>query len=214
MEALRGLAEATQGAGRLAVMPSDAESTYRQVAALHAENIDQGFLATLGVPFLALMYRAIDEAADSFLLVEERDGRVIGFISGGMGMWPIYRRMLRKPVALGLTLLPSIVKPARIKRILDILRYGRNESTAQLPRAELLSLAVALDARGSGVAERLYHRLAMYFEEAGEGAFKITVGDALARAHRFYIRMGAVPAGRVEVHEGQGSILYVHTFVE
>lgn len=195
-------------------MPSDAESTYRQVAALHAENIDQGFLATLGVPFLALMYRAIDEAADSFLLVEERDGRVIGFISGGMGMWPIYRRMLRKPVALGLTLLPSIVKPARIKRILDILRYGRNESTAQLPRAELLSLAVALDARGSGVAERLYHRLATYFEEAGEGAFKITVGDALAPAHRFYIRMGAVPAGRVEVHEGQGSILYVHTFVE
>ncbi len=195
-------------------MASDAEGTYRQVAALHAANIDQGFLATLGVPFLALMYRAIDEAADSVLFVEESGGRVLGFISGGTGMGSIYRTMLRKPVALGLSLLPSIVKPARIKRILDILRYGRNEPTAQPPRAELLSLAVAPDARGSGVAERLYHRLATYFEEAGEGAFKITVGDALAPAHRFYTRMGAAPAGRVEVHQGQGSILYVHTLVE
>ncbi|MBK6332965.1 MAG: hypothetical protein IPF45_04830 [Thermomonas sp.] len=102
---------------------------------MHAANIDQRFLATLGVPFLALMYRAIDEATDSVLLVEESDGRVLGFISGGTGMGSVYRRMLRKPVALGLSLLPSIVKPARIKRILDILRYGRNEPTAQLPRA-------------------------------------------------------------------------------
>ena len=58
-------------------MPLHEASIHRQVAALHAANIDQGFLATLGVPFLALMYRAIDEAADSVLLVEERDGRVI-----------------------------------------------------------------------------------------------------------------------------------------
>ena len=85
-------------------MASDAEGTYRQVAALHAANIDQGFLATLGVPFLALMYRAIDEAADSVLFVEESGGRVLGFISGGTGMGSIYRTMLRKPVALGLSL--------------------------------------------------------------------------------------------------------------
>ena len=32
---------------------------YRQVAALHATSIDQGFLSTLGEPFLALMYRAL-----------------------------------------------------------------------------------------------------------------------------------------------------------
>ena len=74
VEALRGFAQATQGAGRLAVMPLDRESTYRQVAALHAASIDQGFLATLGLPFLALMYRAIDEATDSVLMIEEKEG--------------------------------------------------------------------------------------------------------------------------------------------
>jgi GNAT superfamily N-acetyltransferase len=194
-------------------MPLHEASIHRQVAALHAANIDQGFLATLGVPFLSLMYRAIDEAADSVLLVEERDGRVIGFVSGGTGMGSIYRRMLRRPVALCLALMPSVGHPARIRRILNILRYGRQESSERLPRAELLSIAVVTEARGTGTAVRLYLRLATHFRLLGEDAFKITVGDALASAHAFYTKMGALPAARVEVHQGHGSIVYVHTLV-
>ena len=84
----------------------DAAERYRQVAALHAGNIDQGFLATLGIPFLSMMYRAIDEAPGSVLLTEEQNGRVVGFVSGGDGMGAIYRRMLRHPLRLGLSLLP------------------------------------------------------------------------------------------------------------
>jgi ribosomal protein S18 acetylase RimI-like enzyme len=145
----------------------DAKARYRQVAALHAANIDQGFLATLGIPFLSLMYRAIDEAQDSVLLTEECKGSVIGFVSGGVGMGPIYRRMLRRPLSLVWTLLPSLVRPAQVKRILDILRYGTQagESLA-LPNAELLSIAVNPAVRGSGVAERLYHRLQGHFRDS------------------------------------------------
>ncbi|MEG2940922.1 MAG: GNAT family N-acetyltransferase [Thermomonas sp.] len=187
---------------------------YRQVAALHAANIDQGFLATLGEPFLALMYRAIDEAPGSVLFVEEEDSRVRGFISGGTGMGRIYRCMLRRPVALCVALMPSVTRPSRIGRILDILRYGRQKPAGRLPNAELLSLAIAPEARGSGMAERLYGRLALHFRSAGETAFKITVGDALVPAHRFYTRMGALPTRRTEVHRGQGSTLYVHTIIE
>lgn len=185
------------------------QGVHRQVAALHATNIDQGFLATLGVPFLTLMYRAIDEARDSVLLVEMRDGRVVGFVAGGAGMGPIYRRMLRSPVRLGWTLLPSLARPSRLRRILDILRYGRGKSVGGLPASELLSIAVAQEARGTGVAETLYRRLAGYFAERGVDAFRITAGDALAPAHRFYARMGAVPAARIQMHAGQGSTVYV-----
>ena len=188
----------------------DAAERYRQVAALHADNIDQGFLATLGIPFLSLMYRAIDEAPGSVLLTEEQHGRVVGFVSGGDGMGAIYRRMLRHPLRLVLALLPSLVRPSRLKRILEILRYGGGTSTTHdLPRAELLSIAVAPHARGSGVAERLYRRLEENFAGRGLSAFRITVGDSLAPAHRYYRRMGAVPAGRVEVHAGEGSVVYV-----
>lgn len=188
----------------------DAE-TYRQVAILHAHSINQGFLATLGVPFLALMYRAIDEAPDSVLLVERDGGRVAGMVSGGIGMGAVYRRMLRHPLLLARSLFPVMFKPRAIARILEILRYGRGGSAdVMLPQAELLSIAITPDARGTGIAESLYRRLAADFAQRGIGEFKITVGDSLLPAHRFYSRMGALPVGKVEVHAGESSTIYVH----
>lgn len=153
---------------------------YRQVARLHIENLDQGFLATLGEGFLALMYEAINHAEGVILLTDEADGQVRGFVTGGSGMGPIYRRMLRRPVRLAVALAPA-----------------------------LLSIAVDAAWRGTGVAERLYTQLVAEFRSRGVESFRIIVGDALAPAHRFYRRMGAQPIGEVEVHKGERSTVYV-----
>lgn len=188
------------------------DDRYRQVAALHAANINQGFLATLGIAFLAVMYRAIDEATGSVLITEERGGRVIGFVAGGMGMGAIYTQMLRHPKA-WLALFPSLLQPRKLGRILEILRYsGVSSSTAELPRAELFSIAVDHSSRGTGVAERLYRKLQVHFSECGVYAFRITVGTSLTPAHRFYKKMGAEPVGHIEVHAGASSIVYVQRF--
>lgn len=184
---------------------------YRQVARLHVRCLDQGFLATLGEGFLALMYEAIDRADGATLLVAEEDGRVQGFITGGVGMGPIYRRMMRSPMRLGLALAPAMLRPAKVRRILDIVRYSGDGGLPDgLPDAELLSLAVAPEWRGKSVAEGLYQRLVEDFRKRGVGAFRITVGETLAPAHRFYQRMGASVAGEVEVHGGEKSKVYVH----
>lgn len=183
---------------------------YHQVAALHASCIDRGFLSLLGIPFLSLMYQAIDESAEGVLLIEEESGRVLGYVSGCCGMGPIYRQMLRHPMRLFWALLPSLLKPSRLRRILEILRYGRSQPTREeLPGAELLSIAVAPEARGTGIAEVLYRRLVAHFRQQGVAAFKITVGDVLLPAQRFYTRMGAVPAAHVEVHAGSASTIFV-----
>ena len=184
---------------------------YRQVARLHVRCLDQGFLATLGEGFLSLMYEAMDRAAGVTLITEEREGRVVGFITGGTGMGPIYKRMLRSPLRLGLALAPALVRPAKVRRIIEILRYSGDADLPEgVPDAELLSLAVAPEARGSGVADTLYRKLVEDFEARGVNAFRIIVGDALAPAHRFYQRMGATVAGEVQVHEGECSKVYVH----
>lgn len=188
----------------------DSDRRYRQVAALHAANIDRGFLSTLGQPFLALVYRAVDESPDGVLIMEVREGRVLGFVAGSVGMRTIYRRLLRRPLPLLFALAPSLFMPARLRRIFEILRYGRGGSGgARWPAAELLSIAVAPEARGQGVADALYGRLVEHFRSRGIGAFRIVVGDALGPAHRFYQRIGAMPAGRIEVHHGEGSRVYV-----
>lgn len=183
---------------------------YLQVAALHIASIDQGFLSTLGVRFVALMYRAIDECESSAVFVDESEGRIVGFVAGASGMRSIYKRMLRYWPALFVTLLPSVVNPRRVWRILEILKYSRaHQDSDDLPSAELLSIAVDPAYRGQHRADFLYQQLAAYFRDRGDVAFKITVGKALAPAHRFYTRMGAVPMTDVEVHEGNMSTVYV-----
>lgn len=184
---------------------------YRQIAQIHIANINQGFLATLGIRFVSLMYEAIDEAQNCVLLVEERDEIVVGFISGGSGMGTIYMRMLHHPVRLAIALIPSFFYPRRLLRIIEIIRYSRSQSWGHsLPDAELLSIAVQPAYRGQNVADRLFRRLEDHYKELGIFSFKIVVGESLLPAHRFYKRMGAMPTAEIAVHRGEVSVVYVH----
>lgn len=186
---------------------------YRTVAELHIASINQGFLSTLGVGFVSLMYRAIDEGDDSVLLVARVNGQAVGFVAGATGsMRPIYKRMLRYWPQLFWALLPSIFLPSRVCRIIEILRYSRGSGGSSgkvLPAAELLSIAVAPAFRGQHHAENLYQELCEYFLGRDRHAFKIVVGSALAPAHKFYRRMGAQAAAEIEVHQGSVSTVYV-----
>ena len=197
---------------RTAAMPV----CYRTVARLHAENIDQGFLPGLGLDFLTLLYQAIDDDPESALILAYTEGQVCGFIAGSLRLKSVYRGLLRRWPALLRALAPSLLIPTRLWRIVEILRYSRRASgndapSVSLPRAELLSLAVAPSCRGCGQAESLYAELARFFAERGEPTFKIVVGAELTRAHRFYRRMGAEPQAEIAVHGSAPSTVYVQT---
>ncbi|PKQ12744.1 MAG: GNAT family N-acetyltransferase [Alphaproteobacteria bacterium HGW-Alphaproteobacteria-1] len=190
-------------------MPHDAQ-TIRQVAELHASGISQGFLSSLGPRFLNVLYRAID-LCDTAVLIVEKDGpRVTGFVTGGCGMGPVYRQMLRDWPSLGLSLAPVLVQPRKIKGILEILRRRDASGDAGiLPRHELFSIAVAPAFRGSGTAERLYRALNDHFRAIRVPAYRIVVGESLLPAHRFYTRMGAKPVETVRIHGASTSTIYV-----
>ncbi len=188
------------------------QNTWNQVGQLHAENLDRGFLATLGPKFLALLYRAIDETRHAVLFVERNEqGDVIGFVAGAAQLRPIYRRMFRFWPRLLVALLPIISSPTHMWRVCEIFLYGlRGQSLQNMPDFELLSIAIAPRARGTGVAENLYENLVSYCRANNVAKFKITVGKDLMAAHRFYTRMGAEVVGEVEVHRGEKSAVYVH----
>jgi len=197
------------------------QADYQRVAQLHAQNIDQGFLSTLGPRFLSLLYQAIDEFPDACLLLARDGERVVGFVAGTLNMGQVYRHLLRHWLALGLSLAPSLLVPWRLWRMVEILRYSRGESgrvraldtesaeVPPLPAAELLSIAVDPACQGRGIAADLYAGLKIFFATRGQGAFKIIVGAPVAPAHRFYRRMGAVPVAEIEVHRGAASTVYV-----
>lgn len=199
------------------------EVDLKTVARIHERNLKQSFLATLGEGFLIEMYRAIDVCPSSVLFVE-RDpaGLPIGFVSGAIGMGPIYRTMLRRLHVLPFVMVPSLRSPRHMRCTLEILYYsarakahtpaaaGRASGFAP-PTAELLSIAVEPSARSSGAAARLYATLVTHFRAQGQSAFRIVVGEALEAAHRFYRKMGAEPIATTELHKGERSTIYVQS---
>jgi ribosomal protein S18 acetylase RimI-like enzyme len=184
---------------------------YSQIAQLHIANLDQGFLSTLGIPFLSEIYRAIEECQQAVLIVRSEDGKVVGFLAGLTApMSVIYRAMLRRLHHWGWYLIPVMLSPGGFRHILDIIEYGNNDlGINDLPAVELLSIAIAPDYRGTGIAETMYCQLLDYFKQKKISRFKILVGEALIPAHKFYLRMGAQARGVFEVHSGQQSTMYV-----
>lgn len=197
-------------------MLTNCKVVYEDVAKLHASGIDQGFLSSLGVSFLALLYESIDSSDDAILLVEYGHGSVVGFVSGAPSLRPIYKALLRRPGRLISTLWPVLLSPVKLWRILELMRHAfwslgkkTDSASAALPDFELISISVSLDERRSGVALRLYEGLKEAATERGFDSFKIIVGDELDGAHKFYSRMGAVPVSKTAVHGTATSTVYL-----
>lgn len=122
---------------------------YREVARIHAASIKQGFLPTLGVRFLVPLYEAIDSDPNSALFIEQVNGKVVGFITGGRGMGSIYRQLFKRWPRLLVTLLPTLLNLAKLKRVVEIVWYGcQQKPIPGCPKAELFSISVLESARG------------------------------------------------------------------
>ena len=72
----------------------DKNQIYLDVAQLHIDTIKNGFLPSLGIKFLALMYKCIDEAQFSILITNYKDYKLRGFVSGTLGTSNLYKAML------------------------------------------------------------------------------------------------------------------------
>ena len=185
-------------------------SDYREVARLHCDHINQGFLATLGVPFLSLLYEAIDNSSESILIVERMDGNVIGFVTGTSGLGRIYKQLLLKPLRLIYSLKSCLLSPSKMYKIIEILLMSKDRNTSfDLPKHELLSIVVNPDYQGGGHAENLFNNLCYHFAEQDVCSFRIVVGGDLDRAHAFYKKMGSISVKEIQVHKGIDSIVYV-----
>jgi len=185
-------------------------AVYQKVAQLHCEHINQGFLATLGPSFLALLYEAIDKDKSSVLIAKEVDGEVIGFVSGAVSLRSIYKQLLYRPFSLFIELASCFFSISKLSKIFEILFIGKNNPILKgLPQHELLTIVVDPSHQGQGHAEDLFASLCNYFNTANVMNFKIVVGLDLARAHAFYLKMGCTLAGEMQVHKGKHSQVFV-----
>ncbi len=182
---------------------------YITIAKLHCDYINQGFLATLGVPFLTLLYESIDKDSESVLLVERVDSSIVGFVSGARGLGRIYKQLLLKPFRLIYSLKSCLLSPSKMYKIIEVLLITKESKVSyDLPKQELLSIVVNPAYQGGGHAENLFKALCSHFKKEGVESFSIVVGSNLDRAHAFYKKMGSIPVKEIQIHKGINSLVY------
>lgn len=181
----------------------------RAIAELHKRAIGSGFLSSLGVGFLSLLYRALIDSPDAAVFVAESRGVVVGFIAGTADTGDFYRSFLRSngPEAV-VRLAPAMIAPATLKSVYETLRYGSEDPRAP---AELLSMAVAPAARRMGLGRKLVERLLEWADERAIDSMKVVVGAGNSGAIRLYNACGFLDGRDIEVHEGSPSKEFIWT---
>lgn len=181
---------------------------YQDAASLHIASIPSGFLPTLGLNFLSLMYRCIDESVSATLITKYRDDHLIGFVTGSDGTSSLYRPMLSHPFALVFALFPVVFSIQKVRKIFSILRHSSGSVRAGYPAPELLTICVNSSFRRQGIADELYVKLCHDFKSKSVNEFVIVVGKALD-ANQFYIKQGASVVGQLQVHAGTDSNVFI-----
>ena len=180
----------------------------RTVAELHASRITEGFLTSLGPPFLRRLYRRVSRDQHAFLLVDSREGVVTGFVAGVTDLGGLYRRfLLRDGIIAGIQAARHVI-PA-VPRLIETLKYP--SATEALPDAEILAVAVHARSGGRGVGTSLVRAATQEFERRAVVSAKVvTTADNVA-ALAMYRSCGFVSTARIEVHAGRGSEVLVWT---
>lgn len=185
------------------VLRTGTDGDAASAAALHAEQISEGFLTFLGPRFLRRLYRRVLRVPGSFLLVVEAQGRTLGFLAGSTDVAALYRAfMLRDGVPAAFACGGRIIRSW--SRVLETLRHGSGGGGAG---AELLAVAVDPAVRGRGAGMRLVEGFLTEIGRRGRDVAHVVVSADNDTAVALYRRAGFHTAERFELHRGTESLL-------
>ncbi len=182
------------------------------VAQLHVDGIASGFLSSLGVILLADLYRSVNRCSEGFVFVATSDGGdVVGYVSGTTSVRRLYRWILiRRGWRYAWMLARHLLSWQRIKGIVRSALYPARMDT-DYPAAELLSIVVRNDFRGTPTAGELVRALLLEFQTRNTGQIKLIVGEEMERANAFYKKFGFRVAGQIMNHDRKSNVLVIDT---
>jgi ribosomal protein S18 acetylase RimI-like enzyme len=184
----------------------------RQVAELHIEGINTGFISSLGVNFVTALYDAIAQSEHAFGYIYASpidENKVLGFVAFTNDVGALYRSILKKKgLRFAFILARHTLSFSRIKRIFETLLYPKKANNIELPSAELLSISVASEARKKGLGYELINKGLKTCYDMGIEKVKVMVAEANAPANMLYQKCGFKLTQQTDSH-GVPSNIYV-----
>jgi len=184
-----------------------------QIAQLHIEGISTGFISSLGIRFVTALYEAIIKTGTCYGFVTD-DDKVVGFVAFTTSLGHFYKSIiLKKGFRFAFLLARKMLSLKRIKRVVETLFYPSRIKEMNLPEAELISIAVAQQARQMGLATRLVEKGFAEYQRRGVEKVKVLVYAENNAANRLYQKCGFEFAEQIKSH-GLTSNIYVATLRE
>jgi ribosomal protein S18 acetylase RimI-like enzyme len=184
----------------------------KSVIKIHRTEISQGFLSSLGDKALALLFLHASENRFGKLLIatDTTSGHVAGFLLGTIDTDAFYKQFLYNKFFQAIFVIaPKLMSLEKLRKVFETLFYPTKKELKILPKPELLDIAILKQYQGKGVAQLLFNEFTKKLNAAGIDEFKITTGENLVAAQKFYEKLGAEKADEIEVHKGQKTIVYI-----
>ena len=168
-----------------------------RLAGMHADRINEGFLASLGPVFLGRLYRRVVRSPGAFAVVAEENGRIVAFCAAAENVGRLYREfMLRDGIVAGVRSAPRLARA--LPHVLETLRYP--STTDELPDAEILAVVTDADVAGKGWGSLVVHETLREVGRRGCESVKVVAGASNEAALRLYERCGFSRVQQIEVH--------------
>ena len=182
------------------IVPLTPECAF-DAAKLHIEGIHMGFISSLGIDFVAALYKAIALDSQSFGYVALKKGKVVGFATFTTNLKGLYKSILRKSgLRFAFLLFRKMFSLRMIQKVFETLFYPSRIKKHQFPEAEFLSMSVSTEARGHGLATRF---VKMGFKECRRREIKelkILAATTIGPINKMYEKFGFKVAAQIENH--------------
>ena len=177
------------------------EKDAKVVAQIHVRSILTGFISKLNPVFVEFLYREIAKSKYAFCYVCEDESKVIGFICGGLDTKKLFRELiLKKGVFLVIPLLRYIMDFGMPRKIVDNIFYPMKFKD-KFPKAEILSVAVSGEAKGTGVGKIIMERAIQEFGRRGITSVKALTDCKNVASNKYYIKSGFDLVSKVKRHD-------------
>ncbi len=169
-----------------------------QVASLHIQGISTGFISSLGQDFVTVLYQVIAE-----------NEKILGFVAFSSNLSKLYKFVIiKKGCKFFFVLAKKMLSLQVIHKILHNLFYPSKMKKMSLPDAELLSIVVAPEGQGKGVAKQLVDAGFDECRRRGIDKLKVLVAADNEAANKLYQKSGFELKTQIDSH-GIKSNIYV-----
>ncbi|MHC4418312.1 MAG: GNAT family N-acetyltransferase [Planctomycetota bacterium] len=184
----------------------------RDVAALHIQGINTGFISSLGIDFVTALYEAIAKSTSAFGYAVEDNDHVLGFVAFTTNLNRLYKSIIaKKGWRFALLLAGKMFSLQRIKRIFQTLFYPSRTKKMDLPEAELLSIAIDPEKYHKGLATELVQKSLEHCREIGLDRVKVLVSAGNEPANRLYQKCGFRLVRQIDSHGIKSNIYEAQT---